>query len=373
LGCSRPELQLGRFRTPGLQTWLGAFGVALLVLAITLRAHPAPYSYIDIRVQPGVLDVTVTAHAYDLAHDLENAPQEQLLDPVFAGSRAKSIYSLLEKRLTLEANGAPLEHGTWTGPQIAVEQQLLRIHTQYALASVPASITITAKMFPYDPAHQTFINIYEGDVLNSQQILDFRRTNVEYVMHTRLGLLWTVRRSLGDGIARALGGRELVLCMVGLLLLGGPPQRVAGIFGAFAAASFVTFSLSAWNVVSLPARVVAPAMALSVVYVGVDNLMIRGGRDMRIWTAAAFGLVHGFGLADLWRSIDRPTAWDVWGLYAFNTGAAIGLLVIVAAVLSALSMARTRNERTRRLFVVAGSSAVAAAGTFWFIERLILR
>jgi len=347
--------------------------LVLFVLTATLRAHPAPYSYIDIRVQPGILDVTVTAHAYDLAHDLENATQEQLLDPVFAGSRAKSIYALLEKRLTLEADGSALEPGVWTGPQIAVEQMLLRIHTQYKMATAPASIVISAKMFPYDPAHQTFINIYEGNVLNSQQILDYSRTSVEYFAHTGRGLVSTIRRSVGAGIARVLGGRELMLCVIGLLLLGGTPQRVAGIVAAFLLASAVTFSLSAWHTVTLPARIVAPAMALSVVYVGVDNLMIRGGRDVRVWTAAAFGLVHGFGLADLWRSLDQPTAWDVWSLYSFNTGAAIGLIVIVAAVLSGLSMARARDERTRRLFVVAGSVAVAAAGAIWFVERILFR
>jgi hypothetical protein len=343
-----------------------------LGFSVVLCAHPAPYSYIDVRVQPGALDVTVTAHAYDLAHDLENATPEQMVDPAFAGSHAQAIFSLLEKRLTLVADGSTLKPGAWTGPQVAAEQQLLRIHTQYALASAPASVVISAKMFPYDPAHQTFINIYEGGVLNSQQILDYSRTEVEYFAGTRRGLASTVRRSIGDGVARVLGGRELMLCVIGLLLLGGTPRHIAGIVAAFLAASCATFSLSAWNFLTLPSRVVAPAMALSVVYVGVDNLMIRGGRDVRVWTAAAFGLVNGFGLTDLWHSLDHPTAWNAWSLYSFNAGAAIGLMVIGAAVLSGLSIARARDERTQRLFVVAGSAIVAAAGAFWFVERLFL-
>ena len=64
-------------------------------------------------------------------------------------------------------------------------------------------------------------------------------------------------------------------------------------------------------------------MALSVVYVGVDNLLIRGGRDVRRWIALAFGFVHGFGLAIMLGEMDQPNRIG-WSLYPFNAGIILG-------------------------------------------------
>ena len=52
---------------------------------------------------------------------------------------------------------------------------------------------------------------------------------------------------------------------------------------------------------------IEPAIALSIIYVGVDNLMVRKGRDLRPWIALAFGLIHGFGFANVLRDMDLPS------------------------------------------------------------------
>jgi hypothetical protein len=40
---------------------------------------------------------------------------------------------------------------------------------------------------------------------------------------------------------------------------------------------------------------------LSIVFVGADNLVRGDGRDLRAWVALTFGLVHGFGFANVLR------------------------------------------------------------------------
>ena len=74
------------------------------------------------------------------------------------------------------------------------------------------------------------------------------------------------------------------------------------------------------------------------------TFMIRGGRDVRVWIALIAGLVHGFGLANAWRAIDRPIHAPGWSLASFNVGVEIGQLLVVAALVSALSAVRARNE-----------------------------
>ena len=69
--------------------------LGLAAVAAPAGAHPAPFSYIDVRVEPGALDVSVVAHVFDVGHDLKIDDFEQLLDPSFAEPRAAAIAGLL--------------------------------------------------------------------------------------------------------------------------------------------------------------------------------------------------------------------------------------------------------------------------------------
>ena len=127
----------------------------------------------------------------------------------------------------------------------------------------------------------------------------------------------------------------------------------------------------AWRtLVTPPARLIEPAIALSIVYVGADNLMVSGGRDIRAWIAFAFGFVHGFGFASVLREMDLPRRALGWSLFSFNAGVEIGQLIVVVAVAGALAALRSRSEVAGRRLAVAGSIVVIAAGTFWFIQRV---
>jgi len=122
--------------------------------------------------------------------------------------------------------------------------------------------------------------------------------------------------------------------------------------------------------VTPPDRVVEPAIALSIIYVGADNLMVHGGRDVRAWIAFAFGLIHGFGFANVLREMDLPSRALGWSLFSFNIGVEIGQVVVVMGVASALAALRSRSEAAGRRLAFAGSIVVIAAGTYWFIQRV---
>ena len=172
------------------------------------------------------------------------------------------------------------------------------------------------------------------------------------------------------GVHHILIGPDHLLFLVGLLLLGGTIRRLAVIVTAFTVAHSITLSLAALNLVSPPARIIEPAIALSIVYVGADNLLIRGGRDVRAWIAFTFGFIHGFGFANVLREMDLPARALGWSLFAFNVGVEIGQLLVVAVVATALAALRTRSETAGRQLAFAGSVVVMAAGTFWFIQRV---
>ena len=225
-------------------------------------------------------------------------------------------------------------------------------------------------MFPYDPQHQTFVNIYEGETLVRQAILDRARTTVIYYAGTRQGAAAVVRRFVPAGVHHILIGPDHLLFLVGLLLLGGRLRKLVLIVTAFTLAHSVTLSLAALDVVTPPARLVEPAIALSIVYVGADNLLVRGGRDVRAWIALAFGLIHGFGFASVLKEMDLPRRALGWSLFSFNVGVEIGQLAVVVPVAALLGLLRARSARLGRLVAVAGSLVVIAAGAYWFVRRV---
>jgi len=104
--------------------------------------------------------------------------------------------------------------------------------------------------------------------------------------------------------------------------------------------------------------------------VGADNLVRGNGRDLRAWVAAVFGLVHGFGFANVLREFGLPREALGWSLFSFNVGVEIGQLAVVLVVAGVLAVIRQRSERLATRVAFAGSLVVIAAGTYWFVQRV---
>jgi hydrogenase/urease accessory protein HupE len=342
-------------------------GIALF-LPRAAAAHPVPFSYLDLRLQPDAIEGALVVHMFDVAHDLNVEPPERLLDPVTAAQLSARIVQLFATRLQVSADGHLLTPA-WSAADVIADRQSLRLSIHYPVARRPGLVTVTARMFPYDPQHQTFLNIYEGDAL-TQAILDGGRTNFEYFAGSRQGAVAVIQKFLPAGIHHILIGPDHLLFLVGLLLLGGTLRQLAVIVTAFTVAHSITLSLAALNIVSPPARIIEPAIALSIVYVGADNLLIKGGRDVRAWIAFSFGFIHGFGFANVLREMDLPARALGWSLFAFNAGVEIGQLLVVSVVATALAALRSRSETAGRQLAFAGSVVVMAAGAFWFIQRV---
>jgi hydrogenase/urease accessory protein HupE len=348
--------------------------IAACVCAAPAAAHPVPFSYLDLRLEagapgrPAAIDGAIVAHIFDLAHDLEIDTPDQLLDPAVAASHQRAIEQLLGPRLRVAADGV-LMTPEWSGMDIVRDRQSLRLHLRFRPAGAPGTIAVAAALFPYDPNHQTFLNVYEGDRL-TQAILDRGRGPFEYFAGTRQGTWAVIEKFVPAGIHHILIGPDHLLFLVGLLLLGGTVRQLAVVVTSFTVAHSITLSLAALNLVTPPARIIEPAIALSIVYVGADNLLVRNGRDVRAWIAFAFGFIHGFGFANVLREMDLPARALGWSLFSFNLGVEIGQLMVVAFVATAFAALRSRSRTAGQRLAFAGSLVVIAAGAFWFVQRV---
>ena len=342
----------------------------LLGAAVPASAHPVPFSYLDVHVDPSGIGLVVMVHVFDAAHNLGLDPPEQLLDPTILAAHQDALIAMVRDRLAIAAGGAPLGDGVWSAPEALPAQQSLRLVARYQTNGAPGVVRLRAALFPYDPAHQTFLNVYEGGALSSQAILDLGHPDFEYFTGSRQGVLAVIRKFVPAGVHHILIGPDHLLFLVGLLLLGGSVRRLLLVVSAFTVAHSITLSLAALNILAPPTRLVEPAIALSIVCIGVDNLMVGRGRDMRAWIAFGFGFIHGFGFANVLAEMDLPARALGWSLFSFNLGVEAGQLCVVVLVASLLLLLRSRSEVAGRRLAFAGSLVVIAAGAFWFVQRL---
>ncbi len=350
---------------------LAGIGAVLFGACAPAQAHPVPFSFVDVKLQPSGIELTVVAHIFDVAHDLGVEPPERLLEPDTLASRGDAIVALLRARLQIAVDGKTLTESIWSSPAPLPERQSLRFRVRYTLERPAGTVAVSAVMFPYDPQHRTFLNFYERDAIASQAILDQGRTRFEYFAGSRQGVLAVLRKFVPAGVHHILVGPDHLLFLVGLLLLGGSIRQLLLVVTSFTLAHSITLSLAALRIVMPPPGLIEPAIALSVVYVGADNLLVRdGGRDMRAWIAFGFGFIHGFDFANVLREMDLPARALGWTLFGFNIGVEIGQFFVVVIVASALTLIRSRSEVAGRRLAFAGSIVVMATGAFWFIQRV---
>jgi len=354
-------------RVPRLRLALLVVTILTLGLAGTAAAHPAPFSYLDVVFRGGNIDGTLVTHVIDVAHELKIQPPERLLDPNVLGPLRDQITAMLAPRISLR--GSRRLTLSWVSVEPLADDLALRMRFTIPREQ-PGSLTVHTNLFPYDPQHQTFINIYERGELRQQLIFNASTREHTYYLGTTQGVVAVMRTFVVSGVHHILIGPDHILFLIGLLLTGGTWGALVRIVTAFTIGHSVTLSLAALTIVTPPASIIEPAIALSIVFVGADNLVRGDGRDLRAWVALVFGLVHGFGFAYVLREFGLPDQALGWSLFSFNLGVEIGQLAIVVLVAGVLASIRRRSATLGFRVAFAGSIVVIAAGTYWFVQRV---
>jgi hydrogenase/urease accessory protein HupE len=172
------------------------------------------------------------------------------------------------------------------------------------------------------------------------------------------------------GVEHILTGYDHLLFLVALLLRGGRLVSLLKIITAFTVAHSITLALAVLGVVTVPDRIVEPVIAASIVWVALENVLLRNAPSQRWLVSFLFGLVHGFGFASAIEPLALPRGRLALALLGFNLGVEAGQALVVALLLPLLLWMRGSVWEPR--VVRAASLAVAAVGCAWLIERLFL-
>lgn len=240
-------------------------------------------------------------------------------------------------------------------------------------------------MFAQDHLHRGLLKV---ELPNEQNSAILSPEQPEALLVQGRTQLWDIfQRYVIEGIWHIWIGIDHILFLLGLLLLaplatarrqvvtwqavdrfGLAFVEVLAVVTAFTVAHSITLVLSVLKWVEPPANWVEPIIALSVVLAALNNLL--GWFSLQRWRLAfGFGLIHGFGFANVLLDLGLPAQALAAALGGFNVGVELGQLAIVVVFLS-LAWPLRHSAFYRWCVVVGGSLAIAVVGTIWTWERL---
>ena len=168
------------------------------------------------------------------------------------------------------------------------------------------------------------------------------------------------------------GGLDHVLFVLGLFLFSRRLRPLLWQVTMFTVAHSLTLAMAMTGVVDVPPRIVEPLIALSIAYVGIENLWHRRLHRSRLALVFGFGLLHGLGFASTLADFGMPQDGFFTALISFNVGVELGQLGVIGLAWLTIGLPFGHCAHYRRLIVIPGSLAIAAVGLYWAWERLSL-
>lgn len=339
---------------------------------LELRAERTWAAEVGCDVDALALGVSSTADSAALAAEIE------AMSPAAREELVSRLAGLVKRRIRVRFDGTPAEfemslpeRGKPRAPDALPSALGLVLRLEGRVPEGAREVTFFASRgFP--PVRLTVVRPAEapGPVELLVQGAESRPTPLAGA-RAAAGAAETAGRFFAFGLTHILPfGLDHVLFVAGLALLSPRLGPLVAQVSAFTLAHTLTLALSSYGVVSLPSQVVEPLIALSIVYVGVENAVSPRLRASRLALVFAFGLLHGLGFAGVLAEMGLPDRHHLLALLAFNVGVEAGQLAVIGLVAVAIAL-WTRLGGRRSALVRPASLAVAAVGLFWTVERVL--
>ena len=165
-------------------------------------------------------------------------------------------------------------------------------------------------------------------------------------------------------------GLDHILFVVSLCLLSTNIRTIIWQATAFTVAHSITLALSMKSIIIAPSAVIEPVIALSIVFVAIENLIATELKAWRILVVFCFGLIHGMGFASSLNEIGLPRNAFLTSIVSFNIGVELGQLTIILLVFGALIFWFGQKSWYRKAVVYPLSVSIAVIAAYWTIERV---
>ncbi|OUS36063.1 hypothetical protein A9Q94_10700 [Rhodobacterales bacterium 56_14_T64] len=167
-------------------------------------------------------------------------------------------------------------------------------------------------------------------------------------------------------------GLDHILFVLGLFFLSARLRPLLWQISAFTVAHTITLALGALGWVQVPAGIVEPLIAASIVYVAVENIFTRHLTAWRPLVIFGFGLLHGLGFAAVLGEFGLPRDQFMAALIGFNVGVELGQLTVIAIAFATVGFWFCSHPKYRGRVAIPASITIAVIGAYWFVERVFL-
>jgi hydrogenase/urease accessory protein HupE len=345
------------------------FGALLLSItwATPSHAHWADLAVAEIRV-----DKTQTAMTLTFPTDLV-ASADDNRDGQLSGGEVTKHQTELEKflgdRIRLvndkaEAGVVKVTASNNLPPNIQINANThTTLELTYTWTQPVTGLTINYDLFlPNIPTARCLATVIQG---GQTQNLVFTPEKHEFALIN--SSVWQqVSSFVLLGVEHILSGYDHVLFLITLLMVDGGLGYLLKVVTAFTVSHSVTLSLAVLNIVTLPVQFVESAIALTIVYVALENFWCKNVRWRWLLTFT-FGLIHGLGFAGVLKEINIPQSNLALSLASFNIGVEIGQLAIVLTAFFVLKALRKQPWELN--FRRSVSACIVVVGLFWFVQR----
>ena len=193
----------------------------------------------------------------------------------------------------------------------------------------------------------------------------------------KLSLFDIVQRYIHSGIIHIVPhGLDHILFVIGLLAFSRSGHHLLLQISLFTVAHTLTLAGASLGLITLSPALVEPLIALSIAYIGVENLLRSSPQItpqftlMRGGVVFAFGLLHGLGFASVLADFGLPDTAFLASLISFNIGVELGQLIVVIPLFVLFRYILAEPKYYKIIFQVPVSVLIALTGIYWALERV---
>lgn len=165
-------------------------------------------------------------------------------------------------------------------------------------------------------------------------------------------------------------GFDHILFVAGLCLLSTKVKTIIWQATAFTIAHSITLALSMKNIIIAPPAIVEPIIALSIVFIAVENLLVSELKSWRVLLVFLFGLIHGMGFASSLNEIGLPPGKFYTSILSFNLGVELGQIAVILVMFLLIIIPLRNKTGYRKSVVYPLSVLIGLVAAYWIVERV---
>lgn len=368
------------------RAYIGSFLVLLTLLLTHIspiaHAHPLDITYTTVSIAESTINIQTNLTARQVRIAFLGTKDNIDGNDIFP--LEKKIREYIEKNIVFSPpqSSCKVTSSSLTYDKKDATQLLLggiQFKAIYTCEKISENLVVQNTLFNADFPDQRNIVVFSEQSDSTQHIFTpqdtvgtlevsskiFRFSGKSQTDESLLASLW---RFIRLGFEHVLIGYDHIAFIIGIHLVVRNLRDILKIVTSFTIAHSITLTLATLGIIELPSAFVEAAIAATILYIGMENIIKKEWR--RRWQITfGLGLIHGLGFSSVLREIGIPKQFLIPDLIGFNIGVEAGQLTIVA-ILVPLLLALSKRPKLNDAVIYVGSICISIAGLVWFLERV---